>query len=59
MSQHRILYSKREAATLLSVSLRTLENLIADKQISVCRIGRRVLVSQETLTAFAATVRNS
>ena len=54
MSQGRILYSKREAATLLSVSLRTFENLIAAKRLPVCRIGRRVLISQEALATFAA-----
>lgn len=59
MGQGRILYSKREAANLLSISLRTLENLIAEKQLSVCRIGRRVLLSSETLSAFAISVLNS
>ncbi len=49
----RILYSKREAANLLSISLRTLETLITQEYLSVCRIGRRVLLSSETLSAFA------
>jgi|CZKJ01.1.fsa_nt_gi excisionase family DNA binding protein len=56
MAQDRILYSKREAANLLSVSLRTFENLIATKQLPVCRIGRRVLISEEALSSFAAKV---
>ena len=59
MSEERILYSKREAASLLSVSLRTLENLITEENLPVCRIGRRVLLSRETLAAFAASDRNS
>jgi len=48
-----LLVSKRDAARLLSVSLRTVENLIARKQLFARRIGRRVLISRTTLEAFA------
>ena len=56
MGQPKILYGKREAANLLSVSIRTLENLISKQQILVCRVGRRVLVSDEAISAFVSKI---
>jgi excisionase family DNA binding protein len=41
---------------MLGVSLRTLDRLIAEKQITVRRIGRRVLITRDTLAQF--TKRN-
>ena len=49
-----ILLSKREAARSLSISLRTLDRLIASNEISARRIGRRVLVARRSLEHFAA-----
>ena len=49
----KILYSKREAAQVLSVSLRTFDNLIANEEIVVRRLGRRVLVEFRELQRFA------
>lgn len=49
----RLLFSQRESCRILGISLRTLQNLIASKQISVRRIGRRVLVARRDLEAFA------
>ena len=49
----RLLFSQAEAARMLGISLRTLQNLIAAKQISVRRIGRRVLLHRRELEAFA------
>lgn len=49
----RLLHTKAEAAQMLAVSLRTIDNLIAFKQLPVRRIGRRVLVSRATLLNFA------
>ena len=48
-----ILVDKKSAAALLSISLRTLEYLIAGKQISVRKIGRRCLVPRRELERFA------
>lgn len=48
----RLLYSKRNAAELLSVSLRKLDSLIATNQIQTMRIGKRVLISREALENF-------
>jgi len=49
----RLLYSKRQAAEVLSLSLRKLDSLIATHQILVKRIGRRVLIARQTLEQFA------
>jgi excisionase family DNA binding protein len=48
-----MLVGKREAARVLSVSVRTLEHLIAAKQITVRRVGRRVLVPRKELEKFS------
>jgi excisionase family DNA binding protein len=48
----KLAYSKNEAAQMLSVSLRTIDNLIAQKEITVRRIGRRVIVPATSITAF-------
>lgn len=48
-----ILFSKQQAADALGVSLRTIDNLIATGQLKVTRIGKRVLISRETLEQFA------
>jgi excisionase family DNA binding protein len=48
-----ILVSKREAAKALSISIRTLDYLIASKQLAARRIGKRVLVPRRALESFA------
>jgi excisionase family DNA binding protein len=48
-----ILVSKKEAAQVLSVSLRTVDNLIAAKEPAVRRLGRRCLIPRAALEAFA------
>lgn len=45
-------YRKAEAAALLSMSLRTLDNLICRKEITVRRVGRRVLIPATSIRAF-------
>jgi excisionase family DNA binding protein len=52
-TQEPFLLSKRLAAEALSVSLRTVDNLIASKQIAVMRVGKRVLVPRKALEKFA------
>ena len=47
-----ILISKKETARLLGVSLRTVDNLIARRELSVRRVGRRVLVPRHVLEKF-------
>ena len=48
-----ILVSKKEAARVLSVSPRTVDNLIAAKELAVRRVGRRCLIPRTALEAFA------
>ncbi len=47
-----ILVTKQEAARLLSVSTRTVDNLIRVKQLPARRIGRRTLLSRADLEKF-------
>lgn len=54
-SPERLLISKKEAAEVLGVSVRTIEYLIFGKRLSVRRIGKRVLVSYSLLKKFAST----
>lgn len=45
--------SKKEAAALLGVCPRTIDNLICAKDLPYRRIGRRVLIPYAALVAFA------
>lgn len=57
----RLLYSKLEAAEQLSISLRTLNRLLADKTcpLPTVKVGRRVLISAEALTQYVERLRES
>ena len=48
-----LLHSKLEAAAMLNVCPRTIDNLIAMKELPVRRIGRRVLIPRAALLNFA------
>jgi excisionase family DNA binding protein len=48
----KLLCSKKETADALGVSLRTVDNLIARKELVVRRVGRRVLVPLAELEKF-------
>jgi hypothetical protein len=50
----KLLYSKPDAAAILSISERLLDHLIATHQLQCRRIGRRVLVHRHSLETFAA-----
>jgi excisionase family DNA binding protein len=49
----KVLYTRNEAAHLLSVSIATLDRLIANKFLLVRRVGRRVLIHQGEIMKFA------
>ena len=49
----KVLYTKREAAQLLSISLRSIDYLIFSQQLPTRRIGRRVLVHRDAIEQFA------
>jgi excisionase family DNA binding protein len=52
-SEKRILVGRKEAARLLSISQRSLDYLVADKELAVRRIGSRVLITVDELRRFA------
>lgn len=49
----KLLYTRNEAAQLLSVSVRTLDHLQHSKEILTRRVGRRVLIHRNELEKFA------
>jgi len=49
----RIFHGKRETAATLGISVRTLENLVALREITPRRIGRRVLFEAREIERFA------
>lgn len=49
----KLLLTKEAAAEALSISLRSLDYLIADKEIPTRRIGRRVLIPMGALKRYA------
>ena len=53
-TEERILVGRKEAARLLSISQRSLDYLVADKELAVKRIGARVLITVAELQRFAS-----
>jgi len=53
MNDAAILVSKKDAARMLSVSARTVDNLIAAKRLVVRKIGRRTLIPRSALEQLA------
>lgn len=49
----KLLYTRREAAELLSISLRLLDDLLATGELMSRRVGRRRLIPATALQAFA------
>lgn len=47
-----LLYDRAEAAARLSVSIRTVDELISKKAIEVVKIGRAVRISPQALVRF-------
>ena len=58
MDVPKLLYSKRETAQLLSLSIRTVEALIVSQQLIVRRVGKRVLVTRTSIVDFAGATGN-
>ena len=50
----RFLYDRKEAARQLSISVRTLDYIIAAKDLDTRRIGRKVLVTRASLMRYAS-----
>lgn len=53
MNSERMLYSRKEAAYQLSVSVSTLEQLIAQGGIQVRRLGKKILIPRKELERLA------
>ena len=51
--KERLLWSKREAAAALGISVRTLEMLIALQELRSVRVGRRRMIPAIELERFA------
>jgi excisionase family DNA binding protein len=49
----KLLLSKKDAAALLSLSIRSVEYLIANKEITARRVGKRILIPRQSLEQFA------
>jgi hypothetical protein len=53
MPDSKLLASRREAAAMLSISIRGVDYLIATKQFTTRKIGTRVLIPIEEVRKFA------
>lgn len=50
----KFLYTRKEAAHAIGISVRSLDYLIAGKLLETRRIGKKVLVTRASLAAFAS-----
>lgn len=53
-ADERLLYDRKEAARQLSISVRSLDYIIAAKAFDTRRIGRKVLVTRASLMRYAS-----
>ena len=49
----RLLYDRKEGARQLSISIRSIDYLIAGKQLETRRIGKKVLITHASLVRYA------
>jgi excisionase family DNA binding protein len=49
----RLLYDRKEAARQLSLSVRSLDYLVANKKLEFRRIGKKVLITHASLVRFS------
>jgi hypothetical protein len=54
METSRLLYDRKEAARQLSISVRSLDYIIAAKEFDTRRIGRKVLITHASLVRYAS-----
>jgi hypothetical protein len=50
-----LLCDRRKAACMLSISVRSLDHLIAGEHIKFQKVGKRVLIHEKELTRFASS----
>jgi len=53
-----IVYTKKQAADLLKISVKTLERKMFDGSLSYCKIGKRILLDQVSLEDFLQKCRH-
>ena len=54
----RLLYSRKEGAYQLSLSIRAVDYLIAEGRLHTRKIGGRILITHDELTRFARNDRS-
>lgn len=54
LMEARLLYDRKTAARMLSISVRSLDYIIAAKGLDTRRIGRKVLVTHASLVRYAS-----
>ena len=54
MNNTKLLFSKKTAAEMLDISVRTVDYLLASGELEYRKIGRKVLIPSLALTRFAA-----
>ena len=53
--ESRLLYDRKEAARQLSLSVRSVDYAIANKELDTRRHGRRVLITHASLVRYASS----
>ena len=53
LTSARLLYDRKEAVRQLSISVRSLDYLIAARKLETRRIGKKVLIPHASLSRFA------
>src|ERR1700722_14181948 len=53
LSTTRLLYDRKEAARQLSISVRSVDYLIAGRQLETRRIGKKVLITHASLVRYS------
>ena len=54
MEVTKLLFSRKTAAEMLDISLRTLDYLVANGELESRKVGRKVLIPRTSLTRFAS-----
>jgi excisionase family DNA binding protein len=50
----QLLFTKKEAAAMLGLSVRSVDYLLAGRELAYRKIGRKVLIPKATLVRFAS-----
>ncbi len=53
--KERLLLGRKRTAAALDISLRTLDNLVRNRELAPIRIGRRIMFQRSAVERFAQT----